>query len=67
MYGCDINPLVVLLSKVKFTKILSDKLLEIRKVFRKSLYDFIKNEQNIEALSRPQITNIDFWFSTEYL
>jgi hypothetical protein len=67
MYGCDINPLAVLLSKVKFTKISPGKLLETRKAFRKSLYDFIKNEQNIEALSRPQITNIDFWFSKEVI
>ncbi|MDR2644580.1 MAG: hypothetical protein LBB44_01150 [Endomicrobium sp.] len=67
MYGCDINPLAVLLSKVKFTKISPGKLLETRKAFRKSLYDFIKNERNIEALSRPQITNIDFWFSKEVI
>jgi predicted RNA methylase len=67
MYGCDINPLAVLLSKVKFTKISPAKLLETRKAFRKSLYDFIKNEQNIEALSHPQITNIDFWFSKEVI
>lgn len=67
MYGCDINPLAVLLSKVKFTKISPDKLLETRKAFRESLYDFIKNEQNIEALSHPQITNIDFWFSKEVI
>ncbi|MDR2251746.1 MAG: hypothetical protein LBD98_02815 [Endomicrobium sp.] len=67
MYGCDINPLAVLLSKVKFTKISPDKLLETRKAFRESLYDFIKNEQNIEALSCPQVTNIDFWFSKEVI
>jgi tRNA G10 N-methylase Trm11 len=65
MYGCDINPLAVLLSKVKFTKISIEKLLEARKIFRDNLYDFIKNEQNIESLPRPQITNIDFWFSRE--
>jgi hypothetical protein len=53
MYGCDINPLAVLLSKVKFTKISPDKLLETRKAFGNSLYDFIKKEQNIKALSRP--------------
>lgn len=67
MYGCDINPLAVLLSKVKFTKIEADKLLDTRKAFRSSLYDFIKNEQDIDNLSRPQITNIDFWFSKEVI
>jgi hypothetical protein len=67
MYGCDINPLAVLLSKAKFTKIETDKLLETRKAFRNSLYDFIKNEQDTESLPRPQITNIDFWFSKEVI
>jgi hypothetical protein len=67
MYGCDINPLAVLLSKVKFTKISPEKLLATRKAFRDSLYDFIKNEQSIETLPRPQITNIDFWFSKEVI
>jgi hypothetical protein len=65
MYGYDINPLAVLLSKVKFTRISIEKLLETRKVFRISLYDFIKNEQSIEALPHPQITNVSFWFSKE--
>jgi 16S rRNA G966 N2-methylase RsmD len=67
MYGYDINPLAVLLSKVKFTKIALDKLLETRKIFRDNLYEFIKNEQNYETLPRPQITNIAFWFSTEVI
>jgi hypothetical protein len=67
MYGCDMNPLAVLLSKVKFTKIEIEKLFETRKAFRNSLYDFIKNEQGIENLQRPQITNIDFWFSKEVI
>jgi hypothetical protein len=67
MYGCDINPLAVLLSKVKFTKIETDKLLKTRKALRNSLYDFIKNEQDIENLPRPQITNINFWFSKEVI
>jgi tRNA G10 N-methylase Trm11 len=65
MYGCDINPLAVLLSKVKFTKISLEKLLKTRKKFRDNLYDFLKNERNIDTLPRPQITNINFWFSKE--
>jgi hypothetical protein len=65
MYGYDINPLAALLSKVKFTKIKIAQVLESRKEFRNSLFDFIKNERDIKSLPRPTITNIDFWFSKE--
>jgi 16S rRNA G966 N2-methylase RsmD len=65
MYGFDINPLAVLISNVKFTKISISELVETKKTFRNSLYDFLKNENNALRLPRPQITNIDFWFSKE--
>jgi 16S rRNA G966 N2-methylase RsmD len=67
MYGFDINPLAVLISKVKFTKISIDETLEARKVFRNNVFDFLKNENNITQLKRPKITNIDFWFSQEVI
>jgi 16S rRNA G966 N2-methylase RsmD len=67
MYGFDINPLAVLISKVKFTKISVNDLLETRKIFRDNLYEFLKNENNIKTLLRPKITNIDYWFSQEII
>jgi 16S rRNA G966 N2-methylase RsmD len=67
MYGFDINPLAVMISKAKFTKISINELLENRKIFRNNLYEFLKNEENIKTLPRPQITNIDFWFSNEVI
>jgi 16S rRNA G966 N2-methylase RsmD len=67
MYGFDINPLAVLISKAKFTKISINDLVETRKVFRNNLYDFLKNEDNIKSLPQPLITNIDFWFSKEVI
>jgi hypothetical protein len=57
----------VLISKVKFTKILVNELSEAKILFRNHVYEFLKNEKNIETLKRPQITNIDFWFSKEVI
>ncbi|MDR3226756.1 MAG: hypothetical protein LBT56_03695, partial [Prevotellaceae bacterium] len=67
MYGFDINPLAVLISNVKFTKVSINELAEARKTFRNILYDFLKNEDNARELPRPPITNIDFWFSKEVI
>jgi 16S rRNA G966 N2-methylase RsmD len=67
MYGFDINPLAVLISKVKFTKISVKELAETKIMFRKNVYEFLKDEKNIETLKRPQITNIDFWFSKDVI
>jgi 16S rRNA G966 N2-methylase RsmD len=67
MYGFDINPLAVLISNVKFTKVSINDLVEMRKIFRNNLYKFLKNENNAHRLPHPQITNIDFWFSKEVI
>jgi 16S rRNA G966 N2-methylase RsmD len=67
MYGFDINPLAVLISKVKFTKVPVNELTEAKRVFRKNVFEFLKEEKNIESLKRPLITNIDFWFSKEVI
>ena len=67
MYGFDINPLAVLISKVKFTKISKERILETKSTLRNTIFEFIKNEQNIRSLCVPNITNIDFWFSKEVL
>ncbi|MDR0725511.1 MAG: DNA methyltransferase [Prevotellaceae bacterium] len=67
MYGFDINPLAILISSVKFTKISINELIETRRKFRNNLFDFLKNENNAHKLPRPQITNIDFWFSKEVI
>jgi 16S rRNA G966 N2-methylase RsmD len=67
MCGFDINPLAVLISKVKFTKIAPNILHDNYKVFRHNIYEFLKNENNIKTLSPPQITNINYWFSKEVI
>jgi hypothetical protein len=67
MYGFDINPLAILISSVKFTKISINQLIETKRELRNNLFDFLKNENNAHELPRPQITNIDFWFSKEVI
>nr|BAV59354.1 type II modification methylase [Candidatus Endomicrobium sp. MdMp-027]BAV59361.1 modification methylase [Candidatus Endomicrobium sp. MdMp-027] len=69
MIGFDLNPLAVLISKVKFTKLSLDVLEETKQNFRNEIFEFIKNEKNIDikTINPPQVTNIDFWFSKEVI
>jgi 16S rRNA G966 N2-methylase RsmD len=67
MVGYDINPLAVLISKVRFTRLPIDEIIEVRQVFRNDLYEFLKDEDKIKELKRPLITNIQFWFSEEVI
>jgi hypothetical protein len=63
MFGFDINPLAVLIAKVKFTKLSENLLEENRKCFRDDLFEIVRNEKFVKNVSKPEITNIDFWFS----
>ena len=65
MHGFDINSLAVMISKAKFTKISVNELAKTKIIFRNNVYEFLKDEKNIDTLQRPQVTNIDFWFSKE--
>jgi len=65
MHGFDINSLAVMISKAKFTKISVNELAKTKIIFRNNVYEFLKYENNIDSLQRPQVTNIDFWFSKE--
>jgi len=67
MNGFDINPLAVLISKVKFTKISLSEFLDTRKVFRENIFEFLKKEQNLKSIPLPKVTNIDFWFSKQVI
>lgn len=63
MYGFDINPLAVLISRAKFTKVDIEKAKDIRQRFRNRVYEFVKIEDNLKKIDIPQHYNIDFWFS----
>jgi 16S rRNA G966 N2-methylase RsmD len=67
MYGFDINPLAVLISRAKFTRISLNEFCETRQTFRNNVFEFLKNENRVNDLKRPEITNIDFWFSKEVI
>jgi hypothetical protein len=67
MYGFDINPLAVLISQAKFTKINLDNALIIRQELRDSVFEFIKKEKNIEKIDLPLFKNVGFWYSKEVL
>ncbi len=67
MYGFDINPLAVLISRTKFIKLDIKKVKLIRQRLRNKVYEFVKNEENLKKIEIPQHYNIDFWFSKPVL
>ena len=67
MYGFDINPLAVLISKTKFTKIDISKVKNYKQRLRNALYEFIKKEDNLKEITTPYFYNSDFWFSKNVL
>lgn len=67
MYGYDINPLAVLISKTKFTKVDLDKVKLAKQHLRNEVFDFIKSEENLRSVIPPDFYNIDFWFSKQVL
>lgn len=62
MYGFDINPLAVLISRTKFTLVDLEKIKRLKQRLRNKVYEFVKVEADINSLVLPQIYNIDFWF-----
>ncbi|MCL1894093.1 MAG: hypothetical protein FWG02_07665 [Holophagaceae bacterium] len=65
MVGYDINPLAVLISKVRFTNISVKNILKTMQSFRNTIFEFLKDHEYPKKLPTPMITNIDFWFSSE--
>jgi hypothetical protein len=67
MSGFDINPLAVLISRTKFTKVNIEKVKLLKQRLRKRVYEFVKDEDNFKNLLIPSYYNIDFWFSKPVL
>jgi hypothetical protein len=67
MHGFDINPLAILISKVKFTKISLAALIDAKLNLRDAVFEFAMKEHNLSSLPLPNITNISFWYSKEVL
>ncbi|WP_104747992.1 modification methylase [Helicobacter cetorum] len=67
LYGFDINPLAIMITKAKFTKLSKNQLLETKQILRENIFEFLKNENNLNQLKNAKITNIDFWFSQQVI
>jgi len=67
MYGFDINPLAVLISKAKFTKIDLNKTKNLCQQLKESVYEFSKKADTLDNLQLPHFFNISFWFSKQVL
>lgn len=65
MYGFDINPLAVLISKTKFTKVDLEKVKLAKQELRDNVFDFAKSEESLNKINLPDFYNIDFWFSKQ--
>ena len=52
MYGFDINPLAVLISRTKFTKLDIDKVKKINQRLRIRVYEYVKNEDNLKEIEK---------------
>ncbi len=63
MVGYDLNPLAILISKAKFTKVGIDSILLQQQILRDRIFEFVKVEDNYQKLTFPNFYNIDYWFS----
>lgn len=67
MYGYDINPMAVLISRAKFTKINLKELDNQKQNLRNNIFEFTKKEENLQIVKLPDHYNINFWFSKEVM
>lgn len=67
MYGFDINPFAVLISKAKFTKIDINQARSKYYKLGSDIYEYIENENNSHIFQPPKIKNIDYWFSKKVI
>ena len=67
MHGFDINPLAILISRTKFTKVNLKTIKSYKQRLRNKLYEFIKQEENLTKIKMPNFYNRDFWFSKNVL
>lgn len=63
MYGYDLNPLAILISRAKFTKLNLQEVEQQRRWLQQSVYEFAKDEVKATSLEKPHFRNIDYWFS----
>ena len=62
VFGYDINPLAVLISKVKITPLDVDNLLSEAEKLESELTNALFNPKILEDVKTPRFFNIDYWF-----
>lgn len=67
MHGFDINPLAVLISRAKFTKIDLEKAKTYQNRLKNQIIDFVEKNGDLADFALPQVRNIHFWFSDKVL
>ena len=63
MTGFDINPLAVLISNAKFTKLDLREIDNSYNSVKKNISNILNDNDIIQEITLPKITNMDFWFS----
>jgi len=63
MEGFDINPLAVLISSAKFTKVNPIELKQKAKLIKDKLFEYSFTNEIDSNIEIPNVYNIDFWFS----
>jgi len=67
MYGYDINPLAILISRAKFTKVSFKKLKLLYEEIQNRLFELRFNDDKLNDIESPNFYNIKFWFSEKVL
>lgn len=62
MEGFDINPLAVLISSAKFTKVNPVELKQKAKLIKDKLFEYTFTNEINSNIEVPNVYNIDFWF-----
>jgi len=65
MHGFDINPLAILISRSKFTKLNLDSIHKAARRLKYAVAECLENKNKVNGFALPKITNIDYWFSKE--
>jgi len=60
--GVDLNPLAVLIAKVKTTAVNSDRLMKARAVLLSEIHKELKNRKEFQT---PNIRRVEFWFKPQ--
>lgn len=64
MYGFDLNPLAVLITRAKFTRLDPDLIHRAYRTLRDNVFEQVKQETTAERFI-PKFSNIEYWFSPE--